>query len=152
MEHQGPWGRAGLTGGRGLTGQARPGGPGESLCPGVGVSETAPSLEALSVLQTPALAPGPRGHRGRWQPGLSPAPQPLRDGLDALGRPSQPGAPRELVTWRLAGGASRGLGCEPPAQDPSGHDARRSTGATGGLARGSEAITPLSGLPVPGVH
>src|SRR5438105_13425555 len=62
--------------------------------------------------------------------------------MDDLGRTSHPGSPRDLVKWRLEGSSSRVLGGETHAQHPSGHGARRSTGATGGIAHGSEAITP----------
>jgi len=72
--------------------------------------------------------------------------------MDDLGRTSHPGAPRDLVKWRLEGSSSSVLGCETHAQHPSGHGARRSTGATGGIAHGSEAITPLHQLRGDEVH
>jgi hypothetical protein len=66
-----------------------------------------------------------------------------RDVVDARGRTSHLGSLSPLVKWCLGGRTSTVRGCETYAQPLRGHGARYSTGATGGIAHGSEAIASL---------
>ena len=118
LENQGQWGRSGLAVGGGVAASARPVGASQGLGARLCVSEKAQLWDALSVLQTRALAHRLWYHRGRLQDGLHAAAQAFGDVMDERGWSRHPGPAGALVEWRLGGCSSEIRNVETPTRHP----------------------------------